>query len=170
MNRAFQGSPPFPSSLQPWEAIGDTTISLNNASVPLSSALPTSLHVTPSSYGNQTLGFSNPGFWGIDVKPQTYQGSFYVQGKYDGVFTISLKSDLSDDVFATTSVVSKSADEVWTQQNFTLNPTVAAPNINNSLVLAFSQGGLGESDALDFNLISLFPPTYNNRCAPRPQM
>jgi len=37
--------------------------------------------------GSGTVGFSNPGYWGISVKVQNYQGSFYVKGSYSGNFT-----------------------------------------------------------------------------------
>jgi alpha-N-arabinofuranosidase len=159
-NRAFQGSQYFLTVLEPWEPVGNTAISLNNASLPLSSALPTSLHVTGN---DQELGFSNPGWWGIDVRPQTYQGSFYVTGAYYGNFTLSLVSNTSDAVFATTNVVSQSVDGAWVQHIYTLTPTSAASDTNNSLVLTFNGNLLGCAHSLDFNLISLFPPTYNDR-------
>ncbi|RDW71257.1 hypothetical protein BP6252_07820 [Coleophoma cylindrospora] len=159
-NRAFQSSPAFPATLIPWEGVGSTVISLNNASVPLSSALPVSLHVTGNS---STLGISNPGYWGIDVRPQTYTGSFYVLGDYHGFFTASLVSDISNKTLATTKIHSKSVSGAWAQHNYTLIPTAAASNSNNSLVITFNSLGLGAAGSLDFNLISLFPPTYNDR-------
>lgn len=46
--------------------------------------------------------------------------------------------------------------------DYTLTPTVAAPNSDNSLVISFDSARVGSS-SLSFNLISLFPPTYNGR-------
>lgn len=61
-NRAFQGSDLFPSTLDPWTAVGSAGIALDNSSSPLSSALPTSVQVTASTDG--TVGIKNPGWWG----------------------------------------------------------------------------------------------------------
>jgi alpha-N-arabinofuranosidase len=165
-NRAFQSSPDFPATLDPWTPVGNTVLSLNNASNPLSAALPTSLHVTSGSNysrSSHTLGFSNPGYWGIDVEAQTYTGSFYVTGEYDGFFTLALVSDTSNATLGQAHVVSESVAGAWIQHNFTITPTKAATDVNNSLSLTFSSRGLRYNASLDFNLISLFPPTYKNR-------
>lgn len=63
-NRAFQGSDLFPSTLDPWTAVGSAAIALDNSSSPLSSALPTSVQVTASADG--TVGIKNPGWWGSE--------------------------------------------------------------------------------------------------------
>ncbi|KAL9115357.1 MAG: hypothetical protein Q9227_000678 [Pyrenula ochraceoflavens] len=128
--------------------------------MPLSSALPTSMNVAASS-ANGTVGFSNPGYWGIDVQPQTYTGSFWVYGAYSGQFTASLYSDTDDTNFATAQIASQSVAGKWTQHNFTLSPDTAASNTNNSFSITFD--GSAVNGSLNFNLISLFPPTYNDR-------
>ena len=160
-NRAFQGNTVFPSTLTPWESVNGATLTLQNTSVPLSTALPTSMNVATSNASGD-IGFSNPGYWGIDVKPQTYTGSFWVTGAYSGQLVASLYSDVSKDVWATANITSQSVYGKWTQHNFTLSPTTAAPNANNSFSLTFS-AATATSGSLNFNLISLFPPTYNNR-------
>lgn len=103
----------------------------------------------------------NEGWWGIEVKPQTYSGSFYVKGQYSGQFVASLQSMTSGDTYAVTNVTSNSVADSWTQHNFTLNPTSAASDTNNTFSIAYDAAGA--SGPLNFNLISLFPPTYNNR-------
>lgn len=60
-NRAFQGSSIVPSTLDPWTAVGDASLALDNSSS-LSAALPTSVAVTALSDG--VVGISNPGWWG----------------------------------------------------------------------------------------------------------
>jgi len=165
-NRAFQGSTEFPSTITPWVPVGGAVLTLQNTSVPLSNALPTSINVASSNstngtYGttNSTIGILNPGWWGIDVKPQKYTGSFWALGSYKGKFTVKLQSNLTDQVFASLDIPSLTQPGKWVEHKFELEPSIAAPNSNNTFVLEFNSG----VGSLNFNLISLFPPTYNNR-------
>lgn len=156
-NRAFQGSTKFPSSLEAWSGVGGSSLSLKNLTDPLSTALPTSVNVK----GAGTAGLTNAGFWGIDVRPQKYTGSFYVKGAYKGSFTASLLSS-SGKVLATTKVASKSVANDWVQHEFVLAPKEKASDTKNKFSLTFD-GSKASSGSLDFNLISLFPPTWNDR-------
>ncbi|KAJ5223143.1 uncharacterized protein N7469_009383 [Penicillium citrinum] len=156
-NRAFQGSEKFPSSLDAWTAVGESSLSLQNLSDPLSSALPTSVRVK----GSGSAGLINAGFWGIDVRPQKYSGSFYVKGDYSGSFTASLSS-VNGKTLASTKVKSKSVAGEWVQHEFTLAPKTKASSTNNTFSLSFD-GSKAKDGYLDFNLISLFPPTWNDR-------
>ena len=160
-NRAFQGSTEYPSTIEPWVSVGGATLTLQNTSVPLSPALPDSINVASPANGKRwgKIGLMNPGWWGIDVKPQEYTGSFWVLGSYKGVFTLKLQSNLTSQVFASVDVPSESQSGKWVEHKFTLEPRSAAPNSNNTFVLEFDSG----SGSLNFNLISLFPPTYHNR-------
>jgi alpha-L-arabinofuranosidase len=133
-------------------------LALGKASPVLSSALQNSVSVKGKA--GTVIGISNPGYWGIEVKPQTYTGSFYVLGAYKGKFTAQLKSS-SGAILASAVIASKSVSKSWTQHNFNLTPTAAAPNVNNTFQLTFTP--TNSSTPLNFNLISLFPPTYNNR-------
>lgn len=144
--------------MRPWTAVNGATLTLQNTSTPLSSALPVSVNVAGSANG---IGISNPGYYGIDVKPQTYTGSFYVSGSYSGSFSAALTSTTSGNVLASAEIPSESVYGKWTQHNFTLNPTTAASDVNNTFSITFDGGAVNGS--LNFNLISLFPPTYNNR-------
>ncbi|KAK3624539.1 hypothetical protein LTR56_020979 [Elasticomyces elasticus] len=158
-NRAFQGNDVYPSNTTAyWNPLGSAEISVQNLSTPLSAALPTSLQVTAS--GSGTAGFSNVGFWGFPVVAGwEYKGSFYVSGGLDGNLTVCLTSN--DNVqYAEASVEVASSDE-WTQYNYTFTPTVDAPNSNNTLNFTFAASDL--TGSANFNLLSLFPPTYNNR-------
>jgi alpha-N-arabinofuranosidase len=154
-NRAFQGSRTFPSTLKPWTAVGGAQLTIDT-SMPLS-ALPNSVKVA-SGISTGAIGISNPGWWGISIKPQKYSGSFWVSGEYSGNFTLKLQSDLTSDIWATLDLPSASKATEWTEHKFELTPIAAAPNSNNSFVLEFDSGS-----SLNFNLISLFPPTYNDR-------
>ncbi|OCL10938.1 glycoside hydrolase family 51 protein [Glonium stellatum] len=157
-NRAFQGSTVIPSTIKPWTAIGGAILSLKVLSQPLSSTLPTSLNVAASS---GVVGISNPGWWGIDVKTQKYTGSFWVKGNYKGAFIASLESSITNETLASTKVDSVATSSEWIQHNFTLVPHQDALNANNTFSITYDASGT--SGSLDFNLISLFPPTYKDR-------
>jgi alpha-N-arabinofuranosidase len=129
-NRAFQGA----SSVSPFTAVGGATLSLKSLAQPLSSALPKSMNVAG---GSGTVGFSNPGWWGIDVKVQPHKGSFYVKESYSGSFTASLLS-ASSTVLGSVQIPSMAASGAsWTQYNFTLIPTQTATTSNNTFSITY---------------------------------
>jgi alpha-N-arabinofuranosidase len=161
-NRAFQGSDLYPSNLTGWSPINGAKLSLKTLSTPLSSALPVSMNVAVSNSTSKTAGFANSGFWGMEVKKQKYKGSFYVKGSYKGSFTASLQSALTNETFGTVKVESMSTPDEWVQHEFTLVPKIDAPNSNNTFAITFDPSGV-TGGSLDFNLISLFPPTYKGR-------
>lgn len=101
----------------------------------------------------------------MDVKAATpYSGSFYVRGAYKGVFTASLQSVLGEkEVFGSVEVKSKSKKGEWTQHEYVLVPRKSAPNSNNTLAITFDAAGVEGGEGLDFNLVSLFPPTWKGR-------
>lgn len=96
----------------------------------------------------------------VDVSASnTYTGSFYVSGEYSGKFTASLVSKTTNQTLATVTFTGSSVVGSWTQQSFELTPSADAPNSNNSFTLTFDATS---GDVLNFNLISLFPPTYKD--------
>jgi alpha-N-arabinofuranosidase len=116
--------------------VNGASLSLSNLSVPLSSALPTSLHVAAGSGSTGSVGFANPGWWGMSVESQSYTGSFYVIGDYSGSFTASLQSADTGEVFGSVTIPSHATSSQWVQHNFTLVPT-DAPNVNNTFSITF---------------------------------
>ncbi|KAI5921052.1 alpha-L-arabinofuranosidase [Camillea tinctor] len=162
-NRAFQSSERHSSSLDAWFPINGAQLSLNNnPSAPLSDALTTSMNVAVSKSEGTEVGFFNVGFWGMDVKIQKYTGSFWVKGGYTGSFTASLRSNLTGEEFGSVSIPSQSQNDQWTEHSFELTPSKSASNSNNTFAITFEASGVS-GDSLDFNLISLFPPTYKDR-------
>ncbi|KAH7318203.1 alpha-N-arabinofuranosidase A [Stachybotrys elegans] len=141
-NRAFQYSDAFPVSLDGWRPVDDSTLDLTLPEPPLSDVLPYAVQV-------KGVGLQNEGFWGMDVRPQKYTGSFWVKGAYDGTFTASLRSNLTEDVFGSVEIESKSVDDDWTEHEFELYPDTAAPNSNNTFAITFDPEPV--------------PPTYKNR-------
>lgn len=108
------------------------------------------------------IGFQNEGYWGMDVRRQKYTGSFWVKGDYTGSFTASLQSNLTDDVFGSVEIMSHAVADDWIEHTFELVPEKDAPNSNNTFAITFDSTGT-PNGTLDFNLISLFPPTFKNR-------
>ena len=92
-----------------------------------------------ASKGNSSnqVGFSNDGYWGMDVKMQPYTGSFWVKGAYEGSFTASLQSNLTGEVFGSTKIKAKTSPAEWIEHEFKLTPTKDAPNSNNTFSLTF---------------------------------
>ncbi|KAI6784903.1 uncharacterized protein J7T54_007997 [Emericellopsis cladophorae] len=169
-NRAFQYSDSYPLSLDGWRPVGNAKLNTSRLDEPLSDALPVSVNVSPrkctprgNAAGNGNIGLLNEGYWGMAVEEKTYTGSFWVFGGYEGVFTAELRSDLEEDVvFGSVEIESEAQEGKWVEHTFELVPESNAPNSNNTFALTFDPAGLTDG-SLDFNLISLFPPTYKNR-------
>ncbi|KAJ4377464.1 hypothetical protein N0V83_000289 [Neocucurbitaria cava] len=160
-NRAFQYSKEFPVSTAHYFPVNGAKLSIQNGTAPLSKALPASMRVSVTNCTGKA-GFKNEGYWGMDVRRHKYTGSFWVKGAYNGSFTASLESNLTSDVFGSIEVPSKAVANEWTEHTFELVPEKDAPNSNNTFSITFDPKGAA-SGALDFNLISLFPPTFKDR-------
>lgn len=175
-NRAFQGDEIFPKSIAWWYPIGGAQLALSNDSTPLSQALPSSMQVSGGS--DDTIGFWNEGeptsspivtielivsgFWGFPgVASWQYDGSFYMMGSFDGNITVSMVSNTTGDTIAEASVQASSKVGQWTQYHYQFQPSQDAPDSNNTL--QFTMPASDVKSELNFNLLSLFPPTYNNR-------
>ncbi|AYD49407.1 alpha-N-arabinofuranosidase [Arachidicoccus soli] len=130
------------------------------------------------------VGIANEGYWGIPVRPSTtYHASFYIKGtdrrepprwswepkpttaplpvienNTPGPITVSIESNDGKTVYATGTIhLEKSI--YWKQ--YEVNLTTAAnitPTKNARFVISTNRTGV-----YYFNLVSLFPPTYNNQ-------
>ncbi|KAI1383982.1 glycoside hydrolase family 51 protein [Hypoxylon trugodes] len=161
-NRAFQISERYPATLDGWHSVDGAKLLLKNLSEPLSDVLITSLNVAATNKQGQ-VGFRNDGYWGINVKArQKYTGSFWVKGNYSGKFTASLQSNITGETFGSVKVKSRATSDEWVEHDFELTPSKNAPNANNTFAITFDASSVGNG-SLDFNLISLFPPTYKGR-------
>ncbi|CAI4214744.1 unnamed protein product [Parascedosporium putredinis] len=147
-NRAFQYGKRFPVSLDGWSPVNEASLKLNRLDDPLSEQLPVSLSVAVGD-AEGPVGFSNDGYWGIDVKKQKYTGSFWVRGAYEGAFTASLRSALNDDVFGSVEIESKSVSDDWVEHEVELIPDTDAPNTNNTFTVTFDPAGRKNGLRLD---------------------
>ncbi len=167
-------------------------VGANPANVPnnerrnaINTSLTTCLKLTVENAGMRA-GIANEGFYGIPVKPQTtYSASFYMKGTGQqppqgrqggqgppqngpavtviedntaGPITVSLESNDGKTVYASGTINAlKSA--FWNKYEVKL--TTAAnikPTLDAHFVISTNRKGV-----YYFNLVSLFPPTYNNR-------
>jgi alpha-L-arabinofuranosidase len=145
----MEGAPEIPATLSL-----DTTDPINTTA--LTTSLKVDIRVLPP---RARAGVANEGFWGIPVKPNTsYRASFYAKGGsgLSGPLTVSIE-DKSGKEAAAATVPAISGQ--WKKYEVTLRtgPFVKASTDNRFLITTKSTG------TLNLNLVSLFPPTYNNR-------
>jgi alpha-N-arabinofuranosidase len=180
---AKAGVVPYGPTLAAWHHIG-SKLSLDTSHA-LSDALPTSLQVEALRNASGEVGFFNTGaniedwriqnansksgWWGIDVRPQTYQVSFYVsvnQARYSKKpidFTISLRSNITGEIWAnTTHRIDLIPSDEFLHVTLNLTNTVTAPTSNNTFAITFNAAQVAGS-TFYFSLISLFPETFKGR-------
>ncbi len=136
------------------------TISLDTADPVNTEALTTSLKLTIDSVATgQRVGVANEGYWGIPAMANTtYQASFYAKGSagFTGPLTVTIESNDGKTVHAT-ATVSKIGDK-WQRYNVTLKTGQVTPSATNRFVISAAAKG-----TVNLNLVSLFPPVYNER-------
>lgn len=159
---------PYGPVLTGWAPIGDVRLTLDVLH-PLSDALPTSLQIDIPANATGEVGVLNYGWWGMDVSPQTYNASFYVsanQPRYldnQTTFTVSLRSNLTDDVWASEQIGPIKVPVLgYTQLNASIINTVSAPNSNNTFAITMDASEVA-GQTLYFSLFSLFPETFKDR-------
>jgi alpha-N-arabinofuranosidase len=158
-NRAFhanwEGTPP-------WDLVrrGNAVASRSfDKSTGPSEALPYSMKLTVASAsdGNEA-GLSNPGYWGYGLRPNTtYSGSLYAREDADiGPLTVEMINNATGAVEAQAQVAVKPGP--WARYEYKLTTGTISPSIANHLEFTVSRPG-----AIWFQLVSLTPPTFNNR-------
>jgi len=149
----------------------------------INGTLRTCLRLTVEKAGGK-VGIANEGYWGIPVKPSTtYRASFYIKGTARtepfrfpwepkpttpplpdiedhtaGPITVTIESNDGKTVYAS-GIINLVKNPFWKKYELTLTtkPDVK-PTTDARFVISTNRIGL-----YYFNLISLFPPTYNNR-------
>jgi alpha-N-arabinofuranosidase len=141
---------------------------------PLTDKLPNSLELEiKNASDRQRIGVANEGYWGIPLKPKTtYRASFYVKGSmpirnrrtgtveginFTGPLRVSLESNDGDKIYARAET--PAVNSRW--QRFEVTLTTGddiTPSASNRFVISAQNTG-----KIWLSLVSLFPPTYNNR-------
>ena len=125
---------------------------------PINAALTICLKLDITQPGKR-VGIANEGFWGIPVKPATtYRASFYAKAdKPGGPLTVSIESNDGATTYAQAQV--EDVTGAWRQYSVTLT---TAPDVTTTKDARFVISS-ANTGTLWFNLVSLFPPTFNNR-------
>jgi len=155
-NRTFKDDPKQPVH---WSAVklgnGSAAIVLDQ-SQPINTALTTCLKLDVQGSG----GIANDGYWGIPVKPETtYHASFFAKTnrKSGGPLTVSIESHDGKQIFATAQV--PGITDQWRRYDVSLvTGADIKPSVDNRFVISTNDSG-----TYWFNLVSLFPPTFNGR-------
>ena len=130
---------------------------------PLNDVLTNSLKLEAITATKESpAGIANEGFWGIPVLPNTtYRASFYARaaGAFAGPLTVSLVSTnpaTKGPVLARAGVAGLGPN--WKKFEIALSTGNVPAAKDNQLVISTDSPGV-----IFFNLVSLFPPTFNNR-------
>ncbi|EMD31910.1 glycoside hydrolase family 51 protein [Gelatoporia subvermispora B] len=153
-------------ALAAWAPINGALIAVVADPKPVSQALPNSLQFTVPSGASGPVGFSNEGFWGINVNASwTYNASLFfrfpTESSFFGTLTIGLQT-ASGDVLASEAVQIRGSQTSWTQIAVKLRPKSNAPDTNN-LFFVTVDGQEAAGQTMNFAMLSLFPPTFKNR-------
>jgi alpha-N-arabinofuranosidase len=155
----------FRDDLKHWfvvpESSAATAMTLDESQPIDGTVLKASLKLDASQAGaGHRVGIANDGYWGIPVRPKTtYRLSFYAKSSNtgSGPLTAGIESVDGAKVFATAQI--PAITNAWQKYTATLatgddiTPTAAA-----RFVVSTEKPG-----TVWFNLISLFPPTFNDR-------
>jgi alpha-N-arabinofuranosidase len=159
-NRTFQGKETTPDYWSLVQDEGGTGSMALDPSQPLNATLPSALKLEiTAAAAKQRVGIANPGFWGIPVRPETtYRASFYAKAApgFTGPLTVSIESNDGATVQASAQVSGLTAE--WKRYAVTLVTGKVAVSATNRLVVAAQSPG-----TVWFNVVSLFPPTWNDR-------
>lgn len=163
-------------------AANEEHIPIDERGLAINSALSTCLRLTVEKVSGR-IGIANEGFWGIPVKPSSiYRASFYIKGtarkppfrwpwepkpttpplpdienNTAGPITVSIESNDGKTVFASGTINLEKSDS-WKKYELTLTtPANIQPTKDARFVISTTRTGL-----YYFNLVSLFPATYNN--------
>ncbi|KAG5653563.1 hypothetical protein H0H81_012252 [Sphagnurus paluster] len=166
-NRAFQKvTPNTNAALLAWHPINAASLNVVAGPDPLSSALPNFLRVTVPETATGAVGFGNEGFWGIHVNTSwTYDASFYYRfpsaTDKNVTLTVGLQTSKGQNL-ASSPVTVLGSQTTWTQIKTKLTPDTSPPSTANNFTITLD-GAEAAGLAVDFSLLSLFPPTFKGR-------
>ena len=159
-NRAFLDDAKGPAH---WAVVAENgaevSIVLDSAN-PCSQALTTSLRLTVNkATPERPAGVANSGYWGIPVLPKTrYRALFYAKADagFSGPISAAIVSEDGRTVYAKREFSGLTAD--WKRFQLNLRTANVVPTDKARFVITLDRPG-----TVWLGLVSLFPPTWNNR-------
>jgi alpha-L-arabinofuranosidase len=159
-NRNFKGDARRPIHWSLVESGGAKGAMALDTADPVNPALAVSLRLEIASANNgQRVGVANGGYWGIPVRAETaYRASFYAKASptFTGPLDVSIESSDGATVYCSGSVPAVSGQ--WQRYTVTLTTGKVATSASNRFIISAKKPG-----TLWLSLVSLFPPTFNNR-------
>ena len=159
-NRAFRDDASSPVH---WSVVNDANSAASialDATNPLNDKLTTSLRLAVTQATKEHIaGVVNSGYWGIPVHPKTrYRASFWARAEagFAGPMTVSIVSEDDSTVFATGKISGLTSE--WKRFEVILKTGNATPTAHARFALMLDQPG-----TVWLSLVSLFPPTWNDR-------
>lgn len=115
------------------------------------------LEITKVDTGGR-VGVANDGYWGIPVRPNTaYRASFYSKASADFKGPLTIDIETNEGAITASAIVPQITTE-WKKYELTLTTGQVAESLSNRLVIS-----AGNPGTIWFSLVSLFPPTFNDR-------
>ena len=170
-NRSFEDGPNYgaPADMQGWKALAQQPGHINARLIQPSKKTPlmnkaqgNAVELNINATAEQPACLINEGFWGINaVQGRTYRLSFWMKGQFKGIIKARLFN--GDKVYAETEVSPYGMREKkgftiknWTK--YTAELKADDSDAKASFALVFEGKG-----TLQFDMVSLFPPTWRNR-------
>lgn len=159
-NRAFLDDAKSPAH---WSVVKDdasaATIALDPAA-PLNDKIPMSLRLTVTqATKDHPAGVANSGYWGIPVHPKTeYRASLWARAEagFTGPLTVAIVSNDGRTVYASEKISGLTSG--WKKFEVTLKTGKVTPTTQARFAITLEQPG-----TVNLGLVSLFPPTWNDR-------
>jgi alpha-N-arabinofuranosidase len=159
-NRAFLDDAKSPAN---WSVVANGTsaaaIALDPAA-PLNDKIPLSLRLTVTkATKDQPAGVANSGYWGIPVQPKTqYRASLWAKAAagFTGPLTVAIVGNDGKTVYASANLSGVTTE--WKKFEVTLKTGKVDPTAYAHFEITLQQPG-----TVNLGLVSLFPPTWNDR-------
>jgi alpha-N-arabinofuranosidase len=160
-NRAFLDNPNSPAHWSVVNGNGTTAEIVLDSTQPFNDKLTTSLRLTVTQQADKKnpAGVANSGFWGIPVIPHSRYSALVIAragSNFTGPITVSIVSNDGKTVYASQQITGLSAD--WKRFTAVLKTGAVPPTAKAHFVMTLDKPG-----TVWFSIISLFPPTWNNR-------
>jgi alpha-N-arabinofuranosidase len=159
-NRAFLDNPNNPAHWSVVNGNGTAAEIALDTNQPFNDKLTTSLRLTVTQADRKNpAGVANSGYWGIPVLPHSRYSALVIAragANFTGPITLSIVSDDGKTVYASQKITGLSAN--WKRFTAFLKMSDVVPTAKAHFVMTLDKPG-----TVWFSIVSLFPPTWNNR-------